>query len=88
MAYMESNKSFSPAEMYTPAEKGIFVEAKKLGIHRTVHAGEGGPAANVIAVSLNKFNSFLNWAIPGLFFLYFRLFNTVDSKQLFNKFCR
>ena len=28
------------------------------------------------------------WAIPGLFFLYFRLFNTVDSKQMFNKFCR
>ena len=27
-------------------------------------------------------------AIPGLFFLYFRLFNTVDSKQMFNKFCR
>ena len=26
-----------------------------------------------------------NWAIPGLFFLYFRLFNTVDSKQMFDK---
>ena len=25
-----------------------------------------------------------NWAFPGLFFLYFRLFNTVDST---NKFC-
>ena len=24
------------------------------------------------------------WAIPGPFFLYFRLFNTVDSKQMFN----
>ena len=27
---------------------------------------------------------FQKWAIPGLFFLYFRLFNTVDSKQMFN----
>jgi hypothetical protein len=36
--------------MYTAFEKSIFVEAKKLGIHRTVHAGEGGPAANVISV--------------------------------------
>ena len=27
----------------------------------------------------------LKWAIPGLFFLYFRLFNTVDSKQIFDK---
>ena len=25
------------------------------------------------------------WAIPGLFFIYFRLFNTVDNKQMFNK---
>ena len=25
------------------------------------------------------------WAIPGLFSLYFRLFNTVDSKQMFDK---
>jgi hypothetical protein len=37
--------------MYTAGEKAIFVEAKNLGIHRTVHAGEGGPAANVITVS-------------------------------------
>ena len=28
------------------------------------------------------------WAIPGLFFHYFRLFSTVESKQMFNKFCR
>ena len=40
--------------MYTAAEKAIFVEAKKLGIHRTVHAGEGGPAKNVIVVSLKR----------------------------------
>jgi hypothetical protein len=39
------------AELYTAEEKAIFVEAKKLGIHRTVHAGEGGPASNVIVVS-------------------------------------
>ena len=25
------------------------------------------------------------WAIPGLFFLYFRLFNTVDIKQMLDK---
>ena len=30
----------------------------------------------------------LKKAITSLFFLYFRLFNTVDSKQMFNKFCR
>ena len=28
---------------------------------------------------------FLEWTIPGPFFLYFRLFSTVDSKQMFNK---
>ena len=31
---------------------------------------------------------FKKWAIPGLFFVYFCLFITVDSKQMFNKFCR
>ena len=29
---------------------------------------------------------FKKWAIPGLFFIYFRLFNTVDNKQMLNKF--
>ena len=29
---------------------------------------------------------FKKWAIPGLFFLYYRLLNTVVSKQMFNKF--
>ena len=33
-------------------------------------------------------NYLLKWAILDLFFLYFCLFNTVDSKQMFNKFCR
>ena len=28
---------------------------------------------------------FLKWAIPGLFLFYFRLFNTVDNKQMLNK---
>ena len=28
---------------------------------------------------------FIKWAIPGLFFIYFCLFNTVDNKQMFNK---
>ena len=31
---------------------------------------------------------FKKWAIPGLFFIYFHLFNTVDNKQMLNKFCR
>ena len=31
---------------------------------------------------------FKKWAIPGLFFIYFRLFNTVDNKQMLNKICR
>ena len=47
--------------------------AKKLGVH-----GLG-------VIPANKPNFFLNWAIPGLFFLYFRLFNTIDSTY---KFCR
>ena len=29
-------------------------EAKRLNIHRTVHAGEAGPAANVKIVSIVK----------------------------------
>ena len=33
------------------------------------------------------FKLFFKWAIPGLFF-YCRLFNTVDSKQMLNKFCQ
>ena len=28
---------------------------------------------------------FIKWAIPGFFFLYFCLFSTVDSKQMFDK---
>ena len=27
---------------------------------------------------------YFQWAIPGLFFFFFRLFNTVDSKEMFN----
>jgi hypothetical protein len=36
--------------LYTSEEKAIFVKAKNLGIHRTVHAGEDGPASNVVIV--------------------------------------
>jgi len=36
--------------MYTSEEKAIFAKAKNLGIHRTVHAGEDGPASNVVIV--------------------------------------
>lgn len=35
------------AELYDADDKHIFDEARKLGIRRTVHAGEAGPAANV-----------------------------------------
>ena len=28
--------------------------------------------------------TYKKWDIPGLFFFFFRLFNTVDSKQMFN----
>ena len=31
---------------------------------------------------------FLKWTISGLFFLYLHLFNTVDSKEMFNKCCQ
>lgn len=40
-----------------PFMKEIFFfmqEAKRLNIHRTVHAGEAGPAANVKIVSIVK----------------------------------
>ena len=33
----------------------------------------------------SKVQLFFKWTIPGHYFLYFRLFNTVDSKQMFNK---
>lgn len=37
-------------------ERNLFFmqEAKRLNIHRTVHAGEAGPAANVKIVSIVK----------------------------------
>ncbi|XP_022240793.1 adenosine deaminase-like isoform X2 [Limulus polyphemus] len=34
-------------EHWTPKDIMIFQKAQSLGIHRTAHAGEGGPAANV-----------------------------------------
>ena len=36
-------------------------------------------------VQLNIGGGFFKMAIPGLFFLYFRLFNTIDIKQMFDK---
>ena len=46
--------------------------------------------ANTSRNKLQKANLFFNkWAIPGLFFVYFRLFNTVASTQMFHiKVCR
>ena len=42
-----------------------------------------------LGTDLIKYIFFKIWAISGLFFLYFRLFNTVDSKHLFSiNFCR
>lgn len=35
------------SELFNSFEKSIFHEAKKLGIHRTAHAGEDGPSSNV-----------------------------------------
>ena len=35
---------------------------------------------NLRLVSASKFHQ-RNWAIPDLFFIYFRLFNTVDNKH-------
>ena len=34
-------------EMYNDREKQVFSEARRLGIHRTVHAGEDGPSEHV-----------------------------------------
>ncbi len=37
-----------------PIEIEVFTEAKKRGIHRTVHAGEAAPAESVRQVRLNN----------------------------------
>ena len=37
------------------------------------------------SISQSRYHCFFKLAIPGLFLLYFRLFNTVDSKQMFDK---
>ena len=34
-------------DMYNEREKKVFADAKALGIHRTVHAGEDGPSEHV-----------------------------------------
>ena len=34
-------------DMYNEQEKQVFSEARRLGIHRTVHAGEDGPSEHV-----------------------------------------
>jgi adenosine deaminase len=39
--------SLGGGELFNAEDKAIFAEAKRLGIHRTVHAGEDGPASNV-----------------------------------------
>ena len=39
--------SIGKSEVFSDFDKQIFREAKNLGIHRTVHAGEDGPADNV-----------------------------------------
>ena len=44
-------------DMYNEQEKQVFHEAQRLGIHRTVHAGEDGPSENVtraLGISINK----------------------------------
>jgi len=40
-------------ELYTEFEKSIFVEAKRLGINRTVHAGEDGPS-EIVKVAVEQ----------------------------------
>ena len=40
-------RSSGDSEVFTDFDKEIFRKAKNLGIHRTVHAGEDGPSANV-----------------------------------------
>ena len=37
-----------------PVEVSVFEEARRLGIHRTVHAGEAGPPGAVAQVELGK----------------------------------
>ena len=47
-------------DMYNDQEKQVFAEARRLGIHRTVHAGEDGPSDHVTA-ALGKLNSTLHF---------------------------
>ena len=54
-------------DMYNDQEKQVFAEARRLGIHRTVHAGEDGPSDHVTA-ALGKLNSRLNFSIRELIF--------------------
>ena len=56
-------------DMYNDQEKQVFAEARRLGIHRTVHAGEDGPSDHVTA-ALGKLNSTLNFPISELILLY------------------
>ena len=35
---------------------------------------------NMVMYGLEEWESIFEWAIPGLFFLYFRLFDAVDNK--------
>ena len=41
-------------DMYNEQEKQVFSEARRLGIHRTVHAGEDGPSEHVTS-ALGRF---------------------------------
>ena len=44
------------SELYTDFEKSIFVQAKNLGIHRTVHAGEDGPS-EIVKVAVEQMHA-------------------------------
>ena len=54
----------------------IFQEAKKLGIHRTVHAGENGTAENVWEVK-DSFYVFLGLSTVICIYAYNKLYNLV-----------
>ena len=53
-----------------------------LATNRCAAATAFAPGNNALTFHFKK------WTILGLFFLYFRLFNTAESKQMLNKFCR
>ena len=47
-----------------PTEVSVFEEARRLGVHRTVHAGEAGPPGAVAQVCMMLYTPEIESGIP------------------------